>query len=59
MGRGTAEASKGEEARGGGASVGVRALVPQLPPGKYVLNLRYDCEATSQVWASCSDISIV
>jgi lytic starch monooxygenase len=34
--------------------------VPQgLAPGKYVLGFRYDCEATAQVWNSCSDITIV
>ena len=30
----------------------------RLPPGKYVLGFRYDCEATSQVWSSCADIEI-
>lgn len=29
-----------------------------LKPGKYVLGFRYDCEATSQVWSSCADITI-
>ena len=34
--------------------------VPQgLAPGKYVLGFRYDCEATAQVWNSCSDITLV
>jgi hypothetical protein len=33
--------------------------VPEhLPPGEYVLGFRWDCEATAQVWQSCSDISI-
>eukprot|EP00316_Scyphosphaera_apsteinii_P020496 CAMPEP_0119304344 /NCGR_PEP_ID=MMETSP1333-20130426/5583_1 /TAXON_ID=418940 /ORGANISM="Scyphosphaera apsteinii, Strain RCC1455" /LENGTH=373 /DNA_ID=CAMNT_0007307203 /DNA_START=9 /DNA_END=1130 /DNA_ORIENTATION=+ len=30
-----------------------------LPPGKYVLGWRWDCEATAQVWSSCSDITLV
>jgi hypothetical protein len=30
-----------------------------LPPGKYVLGFRLDCEATAQVWNSCSDITLV
>ena len=29
-----------------------------LPPGEYVLGLRYDCEASAQVWNSCADIVI-
>lgn len=29
-----------------------------LPPGKYVLGFRYDCEATAQVWSSCADITL-
>ena len=33
--------------------------VPQhLAPGDYVLGLRYDCEASAQVWNSCADIRI-
>lgn len=30
-----------------------------LPPGKYVLGFRYDCEATAQVWSNCADITLV
>jgi len=30
-----------------------------LPPGDYVLGWRWDCEQTSQIWASCADITIV
>merc|ERR1712023_474275 len=29
-----------------------------LPPGEFVLGLRYDCEITAQVWAQCADITI-
>ena len=29
-----------------------------LPPGKYVLGWRLDCEATAQVWSNCADITI-
>jgi len=30
-----------------------------LPPGKYVLGWRYDCEATAQVWSNCADIELM
>ena len=30
-----------------------------LPAGKYILGFRYDCEATAQVWSSCSDVTLV
>ena len=30
-----------------------------LRPGRYILGFRYDCEATAQVWSSCSDITLV
>jgi len=30
-----------------------------LKPGRYVLGFRLDCEATAQVWNSCSDITLV
>jgi len=34
-------------------------LVPEhLPPGDYVLGLRWDCETSAQVWQSCADITI-
>eukprot|EP00937_MAST-01D_sp_MAST-1D-sp2_P006734 g6734.t1 len=42
--------------------IAVRDLVKvpsELAPGKYVLSMRYDCEATAQVWNSCSDITLV
>lgn len=29
-----------------------------LKPGKYVLQWRWDCEETDQVWASCSDVTV-
>jgi len=32
--------------------------VPHLPPGDYVLGWRWDCEESTQVWSSCSDITI-
>ena len=36
-----------------------RVTVPRdLPPGEYVLGLRYDCEASAQVWSSCADIVV-
>ena len=36
-----------------------RLTVPaDVVPGAYVLSLRYDCEATAQVWTNCADIVI-
>jgi len=36
-----------------------RVEVPSdVPPGEYVVQWRWDCEGTSQVWTSCSDITI-
>jgi hypothetical protein len=32
--------------------------VPMLPPGEYVLALRWDCEQTPQVWSTCADVTI-
>jgi hypothetical protein len=29
-----------------------------IAPGDYVLGWRWDCEKTSQIWSSCSDITI-
>ena len=34
-------------------------LPAALPPGDYVLGWRWDCEESNQVWASCSDVTIV
>jgi hypothetical protein len=31
----------------------------ETPAGDYVLQLRYDCEETAQVWTQCADISVV
>ena len=30
----------------------------ELPPGEYVVGWRWDCEESSQVWTSCSDVTI-
>jgi hypothetical protein len=30
-----------------------------IAPGEYVLGWRWDCEETTQIWQSCSDITIV
>ena len=35
-----------------------RVVVPNVQPGEYVLRWRWDCEASSQVWTTCSDITI-
>ena len=33
-------------------------LPAHLAPGRYVLQWRWDCEESDQVWASCSDVTI-
>jgi len=55
-------------ARGGGESVicdpcqkpqpGTCLAVTVIEPGKWALGWRWDCEESTQVWASCADISI-
>ena len=50
----------------GGAETGLERLeildqvrVPaDLPAGDYVLQFRWDCEESNQVWASCSDVTV-
>ena len=27
-------------------------------PGAYILGWRWDCEATSQIWSNCADVTI-
>ena len=34
------------------------AIPTSLTPGRYVLQWRWDCEESDQVWASCSDVTI-
>ena len=37
-----------------------RVLIPAgTQPGRYVLQWRWDCEESDQVWASCSDVTVV
>ena len=37
-----------------------RVRIPaSLPPGDYVLGWRWDCEESNQIWASCSDVTVV
>jgi len=36
--------------------VDVVAIPRDLRPGRYVLQWRWDCEESDQVWASCSDV---
>ena len=44
----------------GANTVEDRVIVPtSIPAGNYVLRWRWDCEASSQVWTTCSDITIV
>lgn len=32
--------------------------VPSLPSGDYVVQFRWDCEESAQVWTNCADVSI-
>ena len=42
-----------------GLEVVDRIRIPaDLPPGEWVLGWRWDCEQSTQVWASCSDVTI-
>lgn len=34
-------------------------IVPEVPPGEYVLGFRWDCESSAQVWQACADVTIV
>jgi hypothetical protein len=37
-----------------------QVLLPaDLPAGDYVLGWRWDCEESNQIWASCSDVTVV
>merc|ERR1719265_2097776 len=36
-----------------------KVVVPQVPPGDYVLGWRWDSEQSSQVWSVCADVTIV
>lgn len=36
-----------------------RVMIPRdLPVGRYVVQWRWDCEESDQIWASCSDVSV-
>ena len=38
----------------------VSKLIPaDLAPGDYVLQWRWDCEESDQIWASCADVTVV
>jgi len=39
-------------------SVVDKLVVPDVTPGDYVLQFRYDAEQTSQVWNTCADVRI-
>lgn len=43
----------------GGVIIDEVIIPADLPAGDYVLGWRWDCEETSQVWASCSDVTIL
>ena len=35
-------------------------MIPaDLAPGDYVLQWRWDCEESDQIWASCADVTVV
>merc|ERR1719150_983030 len=41
-------------------TIGDTLQIPKnIKPGKYVLSWRWDCEQTSQVWFTCSDLDVV
>ena len=45
---------------GGTSTIEDSVEVPaDIAAGEYVLRWRWDCEASSQVWTTCSDITIV
>lgn len=45
---------------GGARTIEDYVVVPtDIPAGEYLLRWRWDCEASSQVWTTCSDITIV
>jgi len=36
-----------------------KVVVPDVPPGDYVVGFRWDSEQSSQVWSVCADVTIV
>ena len=36
----------------------INQIPDNIPLGDYVLGWRWDCEESTQVWASCSDVTI-
>jgi len=42
----------------GGQLIDTVRIPHDLPAGKWVLGFRWDCEETTQVWASCADVTI-
>lgn len=42
----------------GGVIVDVVRIPVDVAPGDYVLGWRWDCEESTQVWASCADVTI-
>lgn len=36
-----------------------KVVVPDVPPGEYIMSARWDNEQTAQIWTSCSDVTIV
>merc|ERR1712066_329476 len=38
--------------------VDILQIPASLSPGKYVLGWRWDCEESTQIWSSCSDVII-
>lgn len=48
----------GKDNMGKNTAIVDQVHVPEVPPGKYVVGFRWDCETSSQVWSSCGDITI-
>jgi len=48
-----------EDLTQGGRTIEDSVVVPaSVAPGDYVLRWRWDCEASSQVWTTCADITV-
>jgi len=42
----------------GGQIIDSVIIPAEVPAGEYVLGWRWDCEETTQIWASCADVTI-
>ena len=35
-----------------------KLVVPDVPPGEYIVSGRWDCEQSPQIWSMCFDVAI-